>query len=273
MDVNTKVKELEDELKVLKTEIRNVLLDVREVILERGNPLGAETESAYLRMDLRTTAQAVAAEEAARAAAGAAAGAAADAAAEAIEQSKPPEHPRQKDLVEEAEPEQQAEAELAEEAEPEPQAEDEPEEPENAEPASPPPEAEALEQASGEELMAMEPQGPENGGSSVPTGKTSRPPEWPLDATLDAAAIPPIFRAYPLLTSGTGSLAAWVAEAMAAIGPQRLERVITVYRLWGSLPPNVSQALAHLQELVRSSQEVDPPWLKIMQDMERLSSS
>jgi hypothetical protein len=60
---------------------------------------------------------------------------------------------------------------------------------------------------------------------------------------------------------------------MAAIGPQQLDRVITIHRLWGYLPPNISQALAHLQELIRCSQEVEPPWLKIMQDMERLSSS
>ena len=59
MDVNTKVKELEDELKVLKTEIRNVLLDVREVILERANPL-SQGEPAYLRVDLKTTAQTIA---------------------------------------------------------------------------------------------------------------------------------------------------------------------------------------------------------------------
>jgi len=68
MDVNTKVKELEDELKVLKTEIRNVLLDVREVILERANPLSEGQEAAYLRVDLKTTAQTIAAEEAARSA-------------------------------------------------------------------------------------------------------------------------------------------------------------------------------------------------------------
>jgi hypothetical protein len=62
-DVNTKVKDLEDELRVLKTEIRNVLLDVRDVILDRANPL-SEQEPAYLRLDLRTTAQTIAAEEA-----------------------------------------------------------------------------------------------------------------------------------------------------------------------------------------------------------------
>jgi len=60
---------------------------------------------------------------------------------------------------------------------------------------------------------------------------------------------------------------------MATIGPQQLDRVIAVHRLWGCLPPNIGQALAHLQELIRCSQEAEPAWLKIMQDMERLSSS
>jgi ABC-type uncharacterized transport system YnjBCD permease subunit len=83
----------------------------------------------------------------------------------------------------------------------------------------------------------------------------------------------PPYHAYLPLAIGTGSLAAWVAEAMAAIGPQQLDRVITIHRLWGCLPPNISQALAHLQELIRCSQEAEPAWLKIMQDMERLSSS
>jgi hypothetical protein len=60
---------------------------------------------------------------------------------------------------------------------------------------------------------------------------------------------------------------------MAVIGPQDLERVITIHRLWGSLPPNISYALAHLQRLIRSSQNAEPAWLKVMQDMERLASS
>ena len=67
MEVDAKVKELEDEVKVLKAEIRNVLLDIREAILDNTNPL-SEQEPAYLRMDLNTTARAMAADEAARAA-------------------------------------------------------------------------------------------------------------------------------------------------------------------------------------------------------------
>ena len=65
MEVNAKLKELEEEFKVLKAEIRNVLLDIRESILDRTNPLGEEHESAHLTLDLNTTARAMAAEAAA----------------------------------------------------------------------------------------------------------------------------------------------------------------------------------------------------------------
>jgi len=254
MDVNTKVKELEDELKILKTEIRNVLLDVREVILDRANPL-SEQEPAYLRVDLKTTAQTIAAEEAARSAADSAEEAA-RAAAKAREQAKGEEHtkgeleepkdsggdgnsPPVDDELETAEPEIGDEH-----TEDEPVQPEEPEEAEDVGPPEPPPKAEA------------------------PRKRKNRP-----DAGLEPTEIPPVYRAYLPLAVGTGSLAAWVAEAMATIGPEQLDRVITVHRLWGCLPPNIGQALAHLQELIRCSHEAEPAWLKIMQDMERLSSS
>jgi hypothetical protein len=239
MDVNAKVKELEDELKVLKTEIRSVLLDVREVILDQSNPLADHQEPAYLRLDLRTTSQAIAAEEAARQAAEAAEEAA-RAAAKAAEKIRSEEHKEKE--VEEAEDDGAT---------------------------SPPPEAEAVEEARDELPTEDKPAVPEDGGNGSPPLKG----KGPLDAPLELTEIPPLYRAYPLPTGGAYGLAAWVTEAMAAIGPQQLERVITVHRLWGCLPPNISQALAHLQELIRSSQERDPAWLKIMQDMERLSSS
>ena len=260
MDVNTKVKELEDELKVLKTEIRNVLLDVREVILDRANPL-SEQEPAYLRVDLKTTAQTIAAEEAARSAAELAEEAA-RAASRAAEQAKREEHTQNP-----------------------------PEEPEDNEASDPLPDAETAEEATGEEGTDIEAaaqeadeehpedelEEPEDGGLAEPEPppereaprRRKRPPE----AGLEPAEIPAAYRFYPPLAIGTGSLAAWVAEAMAAIGPQQLDRVITIHRLWGYLPPNISQALAHLQELIRCSQEAEPAWLKTMQDMERLSSS
>jgi chemotaxis protein histidine kinase CheA len=250
MDVNTKVKELEDELKVLKTEIRNVLLDVREVILDRANPL-SEGEPAYLRVDLKTTAQAIAAEEAARMAAESAEEAA-RAAAKAAEKKKEEEKPKE---------------EL-----------EQPEEPEESDILAPPPEDEAAEQATDEEQTEDELEQPEEPEEVAepeppPEEETPRRRKRRPEASPELADISAAYRFYPPLAVGTGSLAAWVADAMAAIGPQQLDRVITIHRLWGCLPPNISQALAHLQELIRCSQEVDPPWLKIMQDMERLSSS
>jgi chemotaxis protein histidine kinase CheA len=261
MDVNTKVKELEDELRVLKTEIRNVLLDVREVILERSNPL-SEQEPSYLRLDLNTTAQTIATEEATRSAAEA--NAAARAAAKA-EQAKAEQQA-------EPEPEPELELRLQEPEEPEPEPE-----PEDSGGDSPLSEAEAVEQGAGEEPAEAEleqPEEPEDGGLAEPPPEDEPPMDRrPRIAAHEPAEVPPAYFAYPPLTIGMGSLAAWVAEAMAAIGPQQLDRVITIHRLWGCLPPNISQALAHLQELIRCSQEAEPPWLKIMQDMERLSSS
>jgi len=263
MDVNTKVKELEDELKVLKTEIRNVLLDVREVILDRANPL-SEQEPAYLRVDLKTTAQTIAAEEAARSA-----GNAAEEAARAAAKAR----------------------DLAKQAEDELKQREEPDEPEDSDALAPLPEDEAAEQpaaeeptedeaaaqAADEEQTEDELEEPEDAGPAEPepppkpeaSRKRKRPPEACPEPVEMAAA----YRFYPPLAVGTGSLAAWVAQAMAAIGPQQLDRVITIHRLWGCLPPNISQALAHLQELIRCSQEAEPLWLKTMQDMERLSSS
>jgi hypothetical protein len=244
VEVNAKVKELEDEVKVLKAEIRNVLLDIREAILENTNPL-TEQEPAYLRMDLTTTARTVAAEEATRAA------------RDAIDQAKAEEPKAEKPKAEE------------------PKAE----EPEAEEPEAEEPEEDAAEQAEDQEPTEDKLEEPEPGGDGdlSSNGKASRKRKGkgkaPPDAPLGAAGLPPMQLAYLLPTGAMGGLAAWVAEAMATIGPQDLERVITIHRLWGSIPPNISYALAHLQRLIRSSQQKDPPWLKIMQDMEKLASS
>lgn len=243
VEVNAKVKELEDEVKVLKAEIRNVLLDIREAILENTNPL-TEQEPAYLRMDLNTTARAMAAEEATRAA------------RDAMEQARG-EEPKE-DKPKEPEP---ASADL-------PPEEEELEEPEPASADLPPEEEEAEEEATAEEPTEDEPGGD---GDLSSNGKASR--KALPDAPIGAAGLPPMQLAYLLPTGAMGGLAAWVTEAMATIGPQDLERVITIHRLWGSIPPNISYALAHLQRLIRSSQQKDPPWLKIMQDMEKLASS
>jgi outer membrane biosynthesis protein TonB len=249
VEVNAKVKELEDEVKVLKAEIRNVLLDIREAILDNTNPL-SEQEPAYLRMDLNTTARAMASEEAARAA------------REAMEQVRG-EQPM------EDKPEEPVEDEAPEEAMDEQPMESEPEEPEADASADLPPEEEPPEEAMDEQPMESEPEEPEADADGDPSPKGKAPTEAPYKPT----QIPSAYLASLLPTGANGGLAAWVTEAMAAIGPQDLERVIAIHRLWGSLPPNISYALAHLQRLIRSSpKEADPPWLKTMRDLERLAS-
>ncbi len=269
MDVNTKVKELEDELKVLKTEIRNVLLDVREVILDRANPL-SEQEPAYLRVDLNTTAQAIAAEEATRVAGDVAEGAGRRAKAKAAPEAVPAAE-QDEDLLQQAEEPEASDAfdPLPEEEVPEAETQgvEEPQAEEDV-----PAEEEAGDDPAENELE----EGPGDEGFAEPDlPKVESPPksERLYQAKLGPAEVSDAYRFYPPVAVGTGSLAVWVAEAMAAIGPQQLDRVITIHRLWGYLPPNISQALAHLQELIRGSHEMEPPWLKIMQDMEGLSSS
>jgi hypothetical protein len=240
MELSTKVKELEDELKVLKAEIRNVLLDIREVVLNGSNPLADHQEPAYLRMDLNTTARAMAAEEATRAA------------REAMEQVR-----GQEDKAEEPKAEEALEEEKVEE-ETEPEVEEVPEQVEGEEDTE-----DELEEAEASD----EADGPPPNGKAYRRGRTG--PE----ALLGGTQIPPAYFASLLPTGAASGLAAWATEAMATLGPQDLERVITIHRLWGSLPPNISYALAHLQRLIRSSREREPAWLKVMQDMEKLASS
>ncbi|MGQ9571944.1 MAG: hypothetical protein ACUVV3_01975 [Dehalococcoidia bacterium] len=283
MEVSAKVKELEDEVKVLKAEIRNVLLDIREAILDRTNPLSDGGESAYLRMDLNTTARAFAAEQAARAVSA------------RVQEELPEEpiytEPEEPDAGVSAGPPPQDEA-LQETADEEP-TESEPEQPEATLSPDPAPADEDLEEEAEVEPVESEPEEIEAG---LPPGlppedeavaeETEGEPEqrW----TDDSGGFPPNGEAFlkgkapsgippmyfpPLFPAGaTGSLAAWVTNALATLGPQDLERVITIHRLWGSLPPNISYALAHLQRLIRSSKEEEPPWLKAMQELERLAS-
>lgn len=233
MEVDTKVKELEDEVKVLKAEIRNVLLDIREAILDNTNPLSEHQEPAYLRMDLNTTARSLAAEEAARAA-----------------------------------------REMMDQAMGEKDKQDKEQEPETPVSADLPPEEEAVEQEMSEEPMESASEEPESGDGGPPAnGKASRKNKAPKEAPVEPETAPSMYLTSLLPTGATGGLAAWVTEAMAVIGPQDLERVITIHRLWGSLPPNISYALAHLQRLIRSSRDAEPAWLKVMQDMEKLASS
>ncbi len=247
MELSTKVKELEDELKVLKAEIRNVLLDIREVILNGSNPLAEHQEPTYLRMDLNTTARAMAAEEATRAA------------REAMEQVR-----GQEDKAEEPKAEEPLEEEKAEE----PEVEEVPEQVEGEEDT----EGEA-EESEGEEDKLEEAEASDEADGPPPNGKAYRRGRTRPEALLEGMQIPPAYFASLLPTGAASGLAAWATEAMATLGPQDLERVITIHRLWGSLPPNISYALAHLQRLIRSSREREPAWLKVMQDMEKLASS
>jgi hypothetical protein len=247
VEVDAKVKELEDEVKVLKAEIRNVLLDIREAILDNTNPL-SEQEPAYLRMDLTTTARSMAAEEATRAA------------RDAMDQARAEQSKAE-------EPEAEEPAETPPEDEVEEEATDE--EPAAEEPAEPLPEDEAADQAESEEETEVKPEEPE----ASDDGDLAAKDKESLEAAVRRMRLPPMQLAYMLPTGAIGGLAAWVTEAMDAIGPEDLERVITIHRLWGSLPPNISYALAHLQRLIRSSREANPPWLKVMQDMEKLASS
>ena len=217
MELNNKVKELEDELKILKAEIHNVLLDIREVILDKSNPLSEEHESAFIRMDLNTTARAMAAE-----AAGREVGRAVEEAAKVEEEKRGEEKPK-----EEEKPEDQ-----------------------------------------GTSATAGKGKGSRKGKGSKDAPKTE-----PADAPLEPAEIPPMFRASAAAPASALGLATWVVDTMKALGPHQLDRVIAIHRLCGNLPPNVSEALSHLQELIRTSEGEEPPWLRALQDLDKVASS
>lgn len=246
MEVNDKIAELEDELKLLKAEIRNVLLDIREVVLERKNPLGEEHESAFIRMDLNTTARAMAAEAAAHEAAKA--GEDSDPQAESDEHASNEDEPAAAEAPEDAD----VPGDLELDPTPEPSVGDVP-----AEPApEPAPEPETAEPA------------PEPVQVKAATAVRE---EVPME-TVDNTEIPQMFMADLAPLSGNGSLAEWVTQAIDNVGVEDLRRVITMFRLWGNVPPNISRALAHLQELLASTDEPRPAWLKVLQDLDRLAS-
>jgi len=234
MEVNAKLKELEDEFKVLKAEIRNVLLDIRESILDRTNPLGEEHESAHLTLDLNTTARAMAAEAAAH---------------EAFEANDVAshldggEHP---DVVD-GHPVSLLTADK------------------HADEASEVVVAQESEEAAGEpEDIAPAPKVIRRSPSASPAAFQ---PEERLPTE-----IPPMYQASIPPLNGTVNVSSWLTEALEAVGPQELERIITIHRLWGNLPPNISRALAYLQELLQTTEEEEPRWLKVMQDLDRLAS-
>lgn len=231
MDANTKLQEMEEEIKVLKAEIRNVLLDIREVILDRTNPLDEGPEPQMLRMDLRTTASAMAAEAAAHQA---------RSAVDALETEPEPEAtPAAEELGEELPL-------LLEKAE---------------EPPAPEPEPEAIAE------VEEEPPPPKVIRRDPRELKMLAEEREPI-----AVEIPPAYRADVAPLSGNGSLASWLSDALSVVGPQELNRIIAAHRAWGNLPPNISRALAHVQEMLERTEDADPAWLRVMQQLDTLAS-
>ena len=261
MDVNEKVKELEDELKLLKAGIQNVLLDIRENILERRNPL-ADEQSAHITMDLNTTARAMASEAVASEA---------RKATEALDPDAP---------ASEAAPAVEGEPVAAAEALPSDAAGDD----------SPPAQLMDLDSDSAskddgdEGPQVFTDDGPADGDTEpaaapdlardtpVSKVKTAAGKKGKPDVAAEEPDIPDMFMADLAPLSGDGSLADWVTSAIDDVGVEDLRRVISMFRLWGNVPPNISRALAHLQELLTSSDDPRPPWLKVLQDLDKLAS-
>ena len=245
MDADTKVKELEEEFKILKAEIKNVLLDIREVILENNNPLADDHQGAFIRMDLNTTARAVAAGELAHEAA--------KAADEAHHENgaSPAEHPGVK-TISAAELEKAGSEEDTPTVTPAPTIE---------------PEIEAATTDEAGHAEDTEEPAPRVVKRNY---RENAMPEQEDNATTE---IPPMYRAGPHSLDMTPPLSEWLAEALASVGPRELERIIAIERLWGNLPPNISRALAYLQELLRETGDADaePPWLRLMRDLDRLA--
>jgi chemotaxis protein histidine kinase CheA len=254
METDAKIKELEDEFKVLKAEIRNVLLDIREVILERTNPLADEHETAFIRMDLNTTARAMASEAAAKQMSKAA-----DEAHVAPEEDEPAAGESESEDEETAMPEGVHVVTAEELAEETAEASEETAEPE-------PVQAADADEATAEADATPAPKVVKR--RLPPTNGVDLEPEAPLPT-----AIPPMYQANMLPLSGTITISEWLTDALSTVGPRELERIIAIHRLWGNMPPNISRALAYLQELLSSGEdESDPPWLKVMQDLDRLAA-
>lgn len=251
MEVNTKIKEIEDEIKVLKAEIRNVLLDIREVILERTNPLDEGHETQTIRMDLRTTASAMAAEAAAHE--GRNAQDAADA-AKTNGATQPNNHSDDGHVP----PHVHAEVLPPPAAQEEP--EDTAEQPEE-EPADEPPPKVIRRDPRELKMLAEEKENQREGIPIPPEYRKERTPSYRVEfAPMDVAL------------SGGGSLSAWVTESLATVGPRELGRIIAVHRSWGNLPPNISRALAYLQEMLEETEDADPAWLRVMRQLDALAS-
>lgn len=258
MEVNTKLKEMEEEIKVLKAEIRNVLLDIREVILERTNPLDEGHETATIRMDLRTTAQAMAAEATAHEA---------RAAQDAATPAPAPQtngHPPESATNGHVAPHTHAEM-----LPPAEEAADEAEEPQD-EPIEEEPPPKVIRRDPRELKMLAEQR--ENGNNN---NHRDHEDDIPVPPIYRRESPPPYrveFAPLGAPLSGSGSLSAWVTESLATVGPQELSRIIAVHRSWGNLPPNISRALAFLQEMLDETGDADPAWLRVMQKLDALAS-
>jgi len=235
MELNSKVKELEDELKILKAEIRNVLLDIREVILDRTNPISDEHQSAFIRIDLNTTARAMAAEAGAR-----------EAMHAADEANAMPDRDRGSD------------AEVSHDTESGGGDADE-----NTPTDAGGPAGAAAVEAQSTEAPEQPSKGKGRKGRRLAEGTSET-----ADNVVEPTEIPAMFRAS---ASSAVSLASWVTKASHEIGAQQVDRVITIHRLCGTISPNVSEALAHVQELIRSSDEEQPAWLGALRDLESLT--
>ena len=232
VDADTKVKELEEEFKILKAEIRNVLLDIRENILENNNPLRDDQKGAFIRMDLNTTAQTMASNAATQAASDAIHASQESAAHEAAQRPQP-----------------------------------------TAEPAPAPVEEEPAAEAPSTEVSDNMDAGAADDTPEQPAPKVikkkSRPVMPEPNGTLPAE-IPEMYRVHGSLED-VPRLSEWLGTALATVGPRELERVIAIERLWGNLPPNVMRALSYVLDLLKETEDADPPWLRVMRDLDRLS--
>lgn len=261
----TKLKEMEEEIKVLKAQIHGVLLDIRETILERTNPLENGGETASIRMDLRTTSQAMAAEAAAHEARNAMEGAQAPEDAEGDEITGINEETEaDEELPADPEGDRLSEDEgevVAAEVVTPPEAEDtndiapaEEEDVEDAEAAEDEPPPKVIRRNARELKMLAEQR------------------EREKEREQERVEIPPAYRADIAPLSGNGSLSTWLTHALETIGPVELSRIIAVHRAWGHLPPNLSRALAYVQEMLEETEDTDPPWLHVMQELDELAS-
>jgi hypothetical protein len=189
MDSDSRLEVLEEELRLLKAEVKSVLLDIREAVLSRANPLRAGLPALE--------------EERLPAADNGLSGPAEEAALPSAEEEKA--------LTPESEPSS----------------------------------------FSGRQEMPQ---------SDPVQERAPEPP--PLGQAMSQWSGPPL---------AGGDFVAWLANSMRELGPERLGHLLAMYRLLKPLPANVNLALGHLQELIASSSDPEPSWLKALVELDRLS--